>query len=388
MRVALVCPYDPQPATCEADKVRVGGVERVFGRISQGLAQRGHDVTLLCSTKGPSSDAEENGLRVIREHRSGTLLGTPLVSLAKRIPTDTQLIHVAATYPFTTPPVLKHANSRGIPAVLDFHFEPHPASWGGRMAATLYRQFGSPSFALAQAALVRSFSYGRSSKSLATVPEARWRVVPNGIDPVSFRPDGGARMGNYVLFVGRLVGYKGVDVLLRALADQRDAPPLVIAGEGPNEPALKQLAHRLDVDATFLGRVTDEALPALYRGARVTVLPSVTPQEAFGITLLESMACGTPVVASDLPGVVDIALLGGLLATPGDPASLGEQIRRAADPALLPRGPELASRVHRRYSWDAVTTRVVDVYNEVLDLPRPTRPGVTRIAHPSRNPVL
>jgi len=298
------------------------------------------------------------------------------------------LVHVAATYPFTTAPVLRRAKKLGIPSVLDFHFEPHPASQLGRLAATVYRGIGPPNYALAQAALVRSFSYGRSARGLAAVPEARWRVVPNGIDPTTFHPGNGARNGDYILFVGRLVPYKGVDVLVRALAQHPECPKLLVAGEGPSEASLKTLAQKLGVDATFLGRVPDESLPDLYRGANVTVLPSVAHQEAFGITLLESMACGTPVVASDLPGVDEVALLGGLLAPPGDATSLGNQIQRATEPALLARGTELASKIHRGYSWDAITKRVLDVYNEILHRRHDGTAGVMRIAHPRSNPVL
>lgn len=388
MRVTLVSPFDPAPTLCQDDRLHVGGVERVFHNVSQGLARRGHEVTLLCSTQGASSEREESGVHVIREHRKGTLLGTPLVQLAKRIPVDTELVHVAATYPFTTPPVLRRAKKLGIPSVLDFHFEPHPASTLGRLAASVYGGIGPANYALAQAALVRSFSHGRSSRGLAAVPEARWRVVPNGIDPTAFHPGNGARKGDYVLFVGRLVPYKGVDVLVRAVAAHPDRPKLIIAGEGPSEEALKTLSRKLGVDAHFLGRVPDHALPDLYRGAHVTVLPSIAHQESFGITLLESMACGTPVVASDLPGVDEVALLGGLLSPPGDPASLGNQIRRAGEPALLARGTELASKIHRGYSWDAITTRVLDVYNEITHRPHRGTAGVTRIAHPRSNPVL
>jgi|GEM_PF-238302 len=385
MRVTLVSPYDPAPKAYADDRLHVGGVERVFLDVSRQLARRGHDVTLLCSTQGPSADAEEGGVHVSRRHRAGTLLGAPIVRLADSIPRDSEVVHVAATYPFTTSAVLRRAHKLRIPSVLDFHFEPHPASRLGRWAAAVYRGVGPPSYRLADATLVRSFSYARSAASLASVPETRWRLVPNGIDPIRFHPNGGPPPGDYILFVGRLVPYKGLDVLLRALARRPDPPPLVIAGEGPSEHALKALAQRLGIPATFLGRVPDDDLPALYRGARVTVLPSIAPQEAFGLCLLESMACGTPVVASDLPGVDEVALLGGLLARPGDPASLSDQLRRTDDPTLLARGPELAARIHGAYAWSTVTDRLLKVYSEVLEA---KSPEVNPNANPRRDAVL
>lgn len=388
MRITLVSPFDPTAATSAADRFHVGGVERVFQDVSRQLAGRGHDVTLLTSTEDGPTEADEHGVHIVRRRRSGTLLGAPIVRLAKSIPPDSDLIHVAATYPFTTPAVLRRAYELGVPSVLDFHFEPTPASLLGRWAAYVYRRVGPPSYRFADAALVRSFSYARSAPSLAAVPEARWRVVPNGVDPEFFHPNGGNPSGSYLLFVGRLVPYKGVDVLIRALALQPLPLPLVIAGEGPCRAELEDLARRLGVNVRFLGRVHDDALPPLYRGACATVLPSVGRQEAFGICLLESMACGTPVVASDLPGVDEIALQGGLLARPGDPASLAALLERVEDPTAMPRGQLLASRIHRAFSWQAVTDRLVAVYSELLEPSGAPEAGVNPVAHPGRNPVL
>jgi glycosyltransferase involved in cell wall biosynthesis len=177
---------------------------------------------------------------------------------------------------------------------------------------------------------------------------------------------------------------------LRALFLLRPNVPLVVAGDGPLRPRLQELARRLQVDVRFLGHVPDEDLPRLYANARVTVLPSVTGQEAFGIALVESMACGTPVIASSLPGVADVARLGGLVAQTGDAQSLANQLSAALDGAALPQGPPLAKRIHASFSWDAVTDRVVDVYREILERraggPRPAE--VTSAAHPGRHTVL
>lgn len=388
MRLTLVSPYDPFPTACEADQVRVGGVERVFGELSRQLARRGHAVTLLCSTQGAARTSNEDGVNVVRVHRAGSFLGAPLVNLAHRIPANSDLVHVPATYPFTTPAVLRRAHKLGIPCVLDFHFEPHPPTGIGRVAAALYREVGPPAYGLADVVLLRSLAYGRRAASLAEVPEASWRVVPNGIDPARFNPEGSARKGDYILFVGRLVPYKGVEVLLSALARLPDAPPLIVAGQGPSEVGLKRLARQLGVAVTFLGRVPDDELPGLYRGACATILPSIAPQEAFGLSLLESMACGTPVVASDLPGVDEVARLGGVLARPGDAADLAEKLRTIDRENVFLRGPKLAARIHRSFSWDAVAGRLLSVYAEVLERPIHDRTGVTRIAHPRGDPVL
>ncbi len=375
MRLTLVSPFDPSPPAGAVGSDRVGGVERVFAQVSRLLAARGHEVTLLCSTSGVASARVEDGVRVVRVPRRGTLLKAPVAWLARSIAPDAEVVHVAATYPFTTPGVLRRAHGLGIPSILDFHFEPASGTATGRLAASVYRRIGPRDYPLAAVALVRSLSYGRSAHSLDGVPVHRWRVVPNGIDPSRFHPDGPARAGSYLLFVGRLVRYKGLQVLLDALALLRPNVPLLVVGEGPLRERLEAQAARLGLDVRFLGHVPDAELPALYRGARLTVLPSVTGQESFGISLLESMACGTPVVASRLPGVAELAAIGGLVAEPGDARGLADRLRQGLEHPL-PRGKPLAAAIHANYSWAAVTDLLEAVYREVARLPQ----GAPRLA--------
>jgi glycosyltransferase involved in cell wall biosynthesis len=366
MRITIVSPFDPTPRTSGKADDHVGGVERVLWQVSSRMARRGHDVTLVCSSDAADSEAIEEGIRVRRIHRRLTVLRAPLADFARHVPKDSDIVHVAATYPFTTPAVLKRAHALALPGVLDFHFEPHPDSLLGRWAASAYRLVGPPAYRLAAAVLVRSLAYGRSAPSLADVPEERWHIVPNGIDPSRFHPGGPRRLGDYLLFVGRLVPYKGLEVLLQSLTRTPDAPPLLIAGDGPERAGLQALATRLGVDARFLGRVEDADLPPLYRGARLTVLPSLNQQEAFGICLLESMACGTPVVATDLPGVEQVARLGGRVVPPGDVDRLAQALSRGLGADPIPGGRALAERIHHAYSWDAVTERMLAVYQGIL----------------------
>lgn len=374
MRVTLVSPFDPNPRPGSPGAERVGGVERVFEQVSRRLAARGHDVTLVCSTGDAAQTSSEHGVTVVRSPRRATILAAPVTDLWRGIAADADVVHVAATYPFTTPAVLRRARHLGIPSVLDFHFEPAPHGALGRLAARMYRAVGPRVYPLCSRVLVRSIAYGNSSPSLGKVPADRWRVVPNGIDPARFNASGPRVHGDYVLYVGRLVAYKGIDVLLDALAHVRPGIPLLLAGQGPLEGQLRRQAQALGVDARFLGRVPDEQLPPLYRGARLTVLPSVNAQESFGITLLESMACGTPVVASRLPGVSEVAAVGGLLAEPGDALSLARRLEAGLVPGRLRRGHALAADVHARFSWDAVTDRVESVYRElVAGAPRDAR---------------
>ena len=158
-----------------------------------------------------------------------------------------------------------------------------------------------------------------------------------------------------VLFVGRLVYYKGVDVLVRAMAGV-DAD-LVLIGRGPLEGELRELAAASGIAArvTFLAPQDDDELAAWYHAADVFCLPSVARSEAFGLVQIEAHAAGTPVVSTDLPTGVPYANLDGvtgLTVPPGDAPALARgaeppaRRRRAARAPRPPGAGARAARVH------------------------------------------
>jgi rhamnosyl/mannosyltransferase len=142
-----------------------------------------------------------------------------------------------------------------------------------------------------------------------------------------------------IFAVGRHVYYKGFEYLLRALG-QLPSVRLVLGGQGPLTGALKDLAQSLGVAerVTFTGRLSDDELAAWYHACDVFCLPSVEPSEAFGLVQLEAMACGKPVVNTQLgngANVVNLDGVTGLTARPRDTASLAACLARlCADPDL------------------------------------------------------
>jgi glycosyltransferase involved in cell wall biosynthesis/phosphoheptose isomerase len=226
----------------------------------------------------------------------------------------------------------------------------------------------------------------------------RVTVVPSGVDLGKFRPDGPAEPRpadrRRILYVGRLVERKGVGNLVTALASIPDAE-LVIAG-GPdasavaNDPEARRLTSiaegcgvrdRVDVR----GRVDHDRLPELLRSA--DVVASVPWYEPFGIVPLEAMACGVPVVAAAVGGMIDTVVddLTGVHVPPRDPERLAEVLRTLLDDPERRRayGREGVDRAKRLYAWDRVASATLQVYTK-LARKRPMVPWRTASGGHSR----
>ena len=220
-----------------------------------------------------------------------------------------------------------------------------------------------------------------SAETLGAAP-SRTRVIYGGADPERYRP-GPEDDRRGVLYVGRLTPHKGVDRLLRALPD---GAALTVVGSGGHDPRPPErdypdLLRRLaaDRDVEYRGAVPDGELPALYRRAAVYVLPSVHEtcygrhiaiSELLGLSVLEAMASGTPVVCSRIGGVSEIVRDGetGLLVEPGDVGALRERLDLLlGDPRLARRlGANAREAVLERFTWDACARRCVDAYRELV----------------------
>lgn len=318
-----------------------------------------------------------DGLPVVRVARQAVVHSAPtglvplgLAAHLRRASTGSGLIH--AHLPFPALLGLAPAAHRHAPWVLTYHNEiqaalPIPAPVR-RVHNLLLRRL----LARARAIVVTTADYAAACPSLAGV-QAKIRPVPYGIAADAFAAGGAGaplrRADDLLLYVGRLAYYKGIDVLLRALAAVPEAR-LVVAGAGPEASILRCLAADLGLAGrvTWRGAVPDADLVDLYHTATALVLPSTGLSESFGIVQLEAQACGTPVISSALPGVrvVNPAGVTGLQARPGDPAALAQAIRHLlADADLRARlGAQAHAHVRRHYTMPQMLAGLAAVYAE------------------------
>lgn len=199
---------------------------------------------------------------------------------------------------------------------------------------------------------------------------SRVHVVNYGVDHLTYAPRPElARKSNRVLYVGEVSRSKGVDVLIRALAQVQQTVPdveLIIGGKtNRDQPDLEELARSLSIgNIAFQGFIPETELANAYATAALMVFPS---RYGFGLSVLEAMACGTPVIAAaalDAPEFVENA---GILVPPDDVSGLAEGIRRVLTE------PELRADLERKglerahgFSWTNMATGTRAVYETVL----------------------
>lgn len=215
--------------------------------------------------------------------------------------------------------------------------------------------------------------------------EDRVEVVPMGVDVERFQD---IQSENYrqipgtpiILYIGRLIDCKGLEYLIEAftiVSHQVPGAKLVIGGEGPEEVRLRQQVKRLGLDESvlFTGLIESQDLPRYYREAAVFVLPSIQAEgqtEGLGVVLLEAMACGVPVIGSDVGGIPDIIQDGwnGYLVRERSPPELAERIIvllecQAIHKQFQENGLQT---VYKHFSWNRVVVKVTQTYDRLVSL--------------------
>ena len=372
MKIALVSPYD---------FAHPGGVVNHILALNNQLIKMGHEVRIIAPSKAVLGDER---LVAIGKPRSIPVRGTTIrISLSLRL--ASKIKEVLAREKFD----IIHLHEPFMPmlcsAVLRFSDTANIGTFHACHGSPGYK-FGWPisTFMLnrRRRKLVGKIAVSRSAMEFAsTYVPGYYNIIPNGVDLEHFSPsvapidrfcDGKIN----ILFVGRLEKRKGLDYLLKAYQKVKKEFPglrLIIVGPGTRlrrkyERWIRR--NRLN-DVVFEGYVPHDELPRYYKTADIFCSPA-TGRESFGIVLLEAMAVGKPIVATNIEGYAGVMTHGqeGLLVEPKDDKALAQALASLINDEPLRQ--QMAARgmlTAQQYSWEKIARRVLDYYMRILSEP-------------------
>jgi len=375
MRIVLVNKYYPP---------HIGGVEFHVRDLAEGLVAAGHSVrVIVCNNERALGEETINGVELVRLPRAFERASTPVAqhfgAVLAHEAHNADLLHFHFPYPWGEFEWVGQLASKSMPFVITYHSD----IVRQKTALSFYKPFlekflnrsrliiaSSPQlieyspYLNSRAAKCRQVNFGLPVERIAQSDHARARAQV-------FRQLYAADGLPVVLFVGRLIYYKGVEFLARAIPQVK--AHFVIIGKGPGAATIRKIAkaHGVEKRIHMLDYATDDDLAAWYHAADVLTLPSVEPSEAFGLVQIEAHAAGTPVVSTRLhSGVTHANLDGvtGLTIPPRDADALAGALNAllADDELRIRLGQQAQTRALQDFTIPAMVEGVTAVYEEAL----------------------
>lgn len=362
----------------------LGGIERIVQDIAEGLCEDVNMSVLTCQVKGSKSEEVINGVKVYRCSSMGTFCSLPvspsfLIQFRKRSRVQ-DIIHIHMPFPLADLACLLSGYKGKV--ILWWHSDVV------RQKKMMYFYRPIMEWLLKRADVIMVATEGHIEGSSYLGPyRNKCCVIPFGVERgvlekadeylSSLKEENFCKNENRTgrktkfLFIGRLVYYKGCEVLLHALKDVDEAL-LTIIGDGVLKAELEQLASSLEITdrVRFLGSVSNEVLNQELAACDIFVLPSIAKSEAFGIVQMEAMAYGKPVINTKLPSGVPYVSVGGqtgLTVKPGDADALAEAMQWLIEHSMERKqfGKAAAKRVREYYNVDYMVDQVLKVYCEL-----------------------
>jgi phosphatidyl-myo-inositol alpha-mannosyltransferase len=365
LKVGIVSPYGyPHP----------GGVNEHVRFTYEAMRRMGHDVWIITSKYGRQRESEGHVIRLGTGFAVPTNGSVGRVTLGLRFKRQAQevleahrfdILHFHEPFvPFLSPTVLDASETVNIATFHAFGgFS--PSYWIGK-------RFAGQLAGLLHGRIAVS---GAAKHFINRYFPGEYLIIPNGVDLERFaaaEPYEELRDGTLnILFVGRFEERKGLIHLLKAyhrLRKRKVDARLLVIGAGPKEREYRRFVGLRGIrDVEFLGRVSDDEKVRYFASADIYCAPN-TGQESFGIVLLEAMAAGVPIVASDIHGFKNVIQrdVQGILVEPKNPRAFAAALYALARDADLRHELGEAGRARApEFTWDRVTERIVDYYHEV-----------------------
>ncbi len=350
-----------------------GGIESNVLGISEELAKRGQEVLVLASNLPPTKKFEKyKGIKIKRSSIFFTLFRDPFTPgmFLDLLGEDYDLIHLHLPDPFNSILAVVASFLRRKPLVVTYHADIIKKRWYHQPFTFLYSFFQSLTLKKASLIIATSPSYAKESPVLRKFEFwEKLEVVPNFVDEKKFSIKKTRGKGKVIFFLGRLIPYKGVSYLIKAFPQVKEKikdAQLIIAGRGPLKKELRKESRGMD-GISFI-EPNDEELPSLYANCDIFVLPSVTRQEAFGITLLEAMISGKPCISTNISGMPFVIGDSGILVPPRNSKALGKAIIKIlSDEKLAEKlGEKAKKRVEENFTKEKVVDKLIEVYRKCV----------------------
>lgn len=361
----------------------IGGMENHIRLIVRGLRQRHPDIetTVLVTNTARNTAVETlDGARIIKAGRLANISSAPislsLFSQMHALSAAADLVHLHFPYPIGELAYLLRGRDK--PVLISYHSDIVRQKY----LLQLYKPFMLKLLARADAITTSNPNYIQSSPYLKP-HAAKCVVIPHGAVLAEFAPTPAVMAraqtlreqygGPIILFVGLLRYYKGVAYLVEAMQQIAPDAHLLIVGNGPEGVALREQTQKLKLEQRvhFLGRVSDEDRLALYHACDVFSLPSIHRSESWGAVQVEALACGKPIVSTELgtgTSWVNQHEQTGLVVPPMDAQALAGAINRLlANPDLRQRmGAAGMARARQELDADVMIDRLADLYRKLI----------------------
>jgi glycosyltransferase involved in cell wall biosynthesis len=358
-----------------------GGIESVTASLAKGAVAFDHEVSVVCFKKSPAKSQDLlEGVHVLRAPITISLTSQPIgikyffqcLSSAK----EADLVHLHV--PNMLGSLCALFISPNIRLLVHWHSDVINKGFFGK----ILRPLESALLRRANCIVATSQVYADASKALAPFRN-KISVVPIGIPDKNHQASSSSlssklyeRVNNkkIILSVGRLVPYKGFAVLIEAAKHLPKDSIVLIVGAGPLQKALQEAVEKAGVAdrIDLTGRLDDSELNAIFERATLYCLPSINRAEAFGVVLLEAMAFGLPIVASDIPGSgvpwVNQHDISGLNFTSGDPIALAHACNKILESVVLRKNLALGARQRflSEFTEDVSVKRIMDIYDRLV----------------------
>ncbi len=353
-----------------------GGMGVVADQEVRSLRQKGIEAWLAC----PKAKGRKDMKHIIELPALGLGNGSYLRGLTSRLK-DADVVHLHYPY-YGTAEEVAYLQKKGIIKHLVMTLHMDALADGARgLLFDLHRKYVQPKIlACADLVFVSSLDYAENSSYKTFMNANPQKVVelPFGVDTECFNrgepdrnrfdiPAGSCVIGT-VSVQDSAHKFKGIDLLIKAMVALPDHVHLLLVGDGNMQSTYRRLASELLVAdrVHFAGRLSREDLVRAYRSMDVFAFPSTNRAEAFGLVVLEAMACGVPIVASELPGVRGVAQNAGYLIPPNDIKAFIDLINKMTEnPEMCRKFSDAARAKALQYSWERHTDMLIEQYQKL-----------------------